>query len=64
MKKPKTRFKFKQMGIKRKVLLGCIILAAILFFSSLISIFEFTSAQYEFSVSPAERITERSGWSA
>ena len=36
------RFKFKKLGIKRKVLLGCIILAIILFFSSLISIFEFT----------------------
>lgn len=35
-------FKFKALGIKRKVLLGCIVLAIILFFSSLISIFEFT----------------------
>ncbi len=37
-----TKFSFKSIGIKRKVLLGCIILAAILFFSSLISIFEFS----------------------
>lgn len=36
------RFKFKKPGIKRKVLAGCIILAVILFFSSLISIFEFS----------------------
>ena len=36
------KFKFKNLGIKRKVLLGCIVLAIILFFSSLISIFEFT----------------------
>lgn len=35
-------FKFKTLGIKRKVLLGCIVLAIMLFFSSLISIFEFT----------------------
>ena len=34
--------RFKKLGIKRKVLLGCIVLAIILFFSSLISIFEFT----------------------
>ena len=34
--------KFKKLGIKRKVLLGCIVLAIMLFFSSLISIFEFT----------------------
>jgi len=33
---------FKKLGIKRKVLLGCIVLAIILFFSSLISVFEFT----------------------
>ena len=33
---------FKKLGIKRKVLLGCIVLAVILFFSSLISVFEFT----------------------
>lgn len=36
------RFKIKKPGIKRKVLLGCIVLAIILFFSSLISIFEFS----------------------
>lgn len=36
------KLKFKKLGIKRKVLLGCIVLAIILFFSSLISIFEFT----------------------
>ena len=36
------KFSFKKLGIKRKVLLGCIILALILFFSSLISIFEFS----------------------
>jgi predicted PurR-regulated permease PerM len=42
MKKPKFRIKFKKLGIKRKVLLACIILAAILFFSSLISIYEFS----------------------
>ena len=36
------KFSFKTLGIKRKVLLGCIILALILFFSSLISIFEFS----------------------
>ena len=35
------KFSFKTLGIKRKVLLGCIVLAVILFFSSLISIFEF-----------------------
>ncbi len=35
-------FRFKKLGIKRKVLFGCIVLAIILFFSSLISIFEFT----------------------
>ena len=35
-------FRFKTLGIKRKVLFGCIVLAIILFFSSLISIFEFT----------------------
>ena len=34
--------RFKKPGIKRKVLRGCIVLAVILFFSSLISIFEFT----------------------
>ena len=34
--------RFKKLGIKRKVLLACIILAAILFFSSLISIYEFS----------------------
>ena len=34
--------KFKKLGIKRKVLLGCIVLAIILFFSSVISIFEFS----------------------
>ncbi|MBR5100791.1 MAG: MCP four helix bundle domain-containing protein [Bacteroidales bacterium] len=34
--------RFKKLGIKRKVLLGCIVLAIMLFFSSLISIFEFT----------------------
>ena len=36
------RFKIKEPGIKRKVMLGCIVLAIILFFSSLISIFEFS----------------------
>lgn len=36
------KLKFKKLGIKRKVLLGCIVLAIILFFSSLISVFEFT----------------------
>ncbi len=36
------RFKIKTPGIKKKVLLGCIVLAIILFFSSLISIFEFS----------------------
>jgi len=36
------KLSFKKLGIKRKVLLGCIVLAVILFFSSLISIFEFT----------------------
>ena len=35
------KFNFKTLGIKRKVFLGCIVLAVILFFSSLISIFEF-----------------------
>lgn len=35
-------FSFNKLGIKHKVLLGCIVLAAVLFFSSLISIFEFT----------------------
>lgn len=33
---------FKKLGIKRKVLLGCITLAVILLFSGLISIFEFS----------------------
>ena len=42
MKILKPRIRFKRMGVKRKVLLGCIILAAILFFSSLISVYEFT----------------------
>lgn len=36
------RIKIKEPGIKRKVMLGCIVLAIILFFSSLISIFEFS----------------------
>ena len=36
------RFKNKKPGIRKKVLLGCIVLAIILFFSSLISIFEFS----------------------
>ncbi|MBQ5529369.1 MAG: hypothetical protein IIT99_02845, partial [Bacteroidales bacterium] len=36
------KFQFKSLGIKRKVLIACIVLAAILFFSSLISIFEFS----------------------
>ena len=36
------KLSFKKLGIKRKVLLGCIVLAVILFFSSLISVFEFT----------------------
>ena len=36
------RFKIKEPGIKKMVLLGCIVLAVILFFSSLISIFEFS----------------------
>ena len=36
------KLKFKKLGIKRKVLLGCIVLAIILFFSSVISIFEFS----------------------
>jgi hypothetical protein len=39
---PKKNLSFKKLGIKRKVLLGCIVLAVILFFSSLISVFEFT----------------------
>ena len=42
MKKLSFGFQFNKLGIKRKVLLGCIVLAAILFFSSLISIFEFS----------------------
>ena len=36
------KFKFKKLGIKRKVLVGCIVLAVILFFSSVISVFEFS----------------------
>lgn len=36
------KLKFKKLGIKRKVLLGCIVLAIILFFSSVISVFEFS----------------------
>ena len=36
------KFSFKSLGIKRKVLIACIVLAVILFFSSLISIFEFS----------------------
>ena len=38
----KLNLSFKKLGIKRKVLLGCIVMAVILFFSSLISVFEFT----------------------
>jgi len=38
----KKKISFNKLGIKRKVLLGCIVLAIILFFSSLISVFEFT----------------------
>ena len=41
MKKLKL-FRFNHVGIKKKVLQGCVVLAAILFFSSLISIYEFT----------------------
>ena len=36
------KFQIKSLGVKRKVLFACIVLAAILFFSSLISIFEFS----------------------
>ena len=42
MKTIKSRIRFKKLGIKRKVLLGCVVLAAILFFSSVISVYEFT----------------------
>lgn len=34
--------KFKKPGIKRKVMYGCIVMAVILFFSSIISVYEFT----------------------
>ena len=37
------KFKFKKLGIKRKVLVGCIVLAVILFFSSVISVLKDTS---------------------
>ena len=42
MLKSNQILKFKRPGIKRKVMLGCIVMAVILFFSSLLSVFEFT----------------------
>ncbi|MCR5708903.1 MAG: MCP four helix bundle domain-containing protein [Bacteroidales bacterium] len=53
---PRFKIKFKKLGIKRKVLLGCIVLALILFFSSLISIFEFTKMNRYVSAVIADNI--------